>query len=695
MNCQQLTLLLDDTDIGRLSAAERSHVDAHLSSCGQCASEWDAHERMLAASIPAMPRHLALRCRAQLAAAAASAGKRTRARPAVLAGLLLVGAAAAAVFSIEWTDDSPDVSVVQTATDVGIAATSFGTAGVKDAPAVLPVDEPRADFAADGSAVSSAGAAGAASSGGFTVAVSPLIHEETQPQIAAITDSIYAALLDELRAVPGLVLIELDESLEEFRGGRRVGAFGFSAAPVTVSGANRMETIVAEKVMINAGSAEFATAPTNVAPTTFTLNATFIGEANGDFANASAGEPGTFTVEGEAAFAPVMVAGAQGEALVNVIVADRGAVAFDTLPGEDESRADDRTPAYDFTLNVTSNASISAGASSPDVYIFGVTGTKVGGANQRITFAMSGSVYERADVEGFARETVEQLRKTLFEPDDALIGELQTVVLDPAAAMDERVKALSELQVVANRSGRDGRVGHLVPAVVDMADRATDSGRRAQIWRLMRGANDAGLIRPLLDALLYDGAEIVRLEAARALESFAADPTVHAALEQAGGFDASAEVRKQAKWSSLSEGGRRDYIAAALRDTRLSAAERVEPLLYEVRAPGGPFSPNRQAARSLDGASAVALVDIMQTAEGLPLRSALIRHLAGSDEPKVVAFLLGNLDNAPEEFVRMMSLEALRGQLEYPGVRAAVEDARTSDASAGVRELARRILDAP
>jgi hypothetical protein len=85
----------------------------------------------------------------------------------------------------------------------------------------------------------------------------------------------------------------------------------------------------------------------------------------------------------------------------------------------------------------------------------------------------------------------------------------------------------------------------------------------------------------------------------------------------------------------------------------------------------------------------------MQTAEGLPLRSALIRHLAGSDEPKVVAFLLGNLDNAPEEFVRMMSLEALRGQLEYPGVRAAVEDARTSDASAGVRELARRILDAP
>jgi hypothetical protein len=265
MNCQQITLLLDDTEIGRLSAAERSHVDAQFSSCGQCASEWDAHERMLAASIPAMPSHLALRCRAQLAAAAASAGKRPRARPAVLAGLLLVGAAAAAVFSIEWTDDSPDVSVVQTATDVGIAATSFGTAGVKDAPAVLPVDEPRADFAADGSAVSSAGAAGAASSGGFTVAVSPLIHEETQPQIAAITDSIYAALLDELRAVPGLVLIELDESLEEFRGGRRVGAFGFSAAPVTVSGANRMETIVAEKVMINAGSAEFATAPTNVA----------------------------------------------------------------------------------------------------------------------------------------------------------------------------------------------------------------------------------------------------------------------------------------------------------------------------------------------------------------------------------------------------------------------------------------------
>ena len=50
MNCRSFRLILDNHEFGRLTAARRGDVDAHLAACEACANVWTAHEALVSES---------------------------------------------------------------------------------------------------------------------------------------------------------------------------------------------------------------------------------------------------------------------------------------------------------------------------------------------------------------------------------------------------------------------------------------------------------------------------------------------------------------------------------------------------------------------------------------------------------------------------------------------------------------------
>jgi hypothetical protein len=676
MNCQDITRLLDDRNIKTLSVAERGRAERHLASCRQCAREWEAYERLLAVSLPTMPIHLAHRCRELMAGAAVSERKRSAGvRPALVIGFFLVGAAAAAVLSIDWRDDSPHVPVVQTMPGTGTGAEALDDEAVAVAPMNTASGAPQFESStADFPEEPVSKTASAESAGGFTVAVSPLRHQTPHPDVVSVAESLYTALLDELRRVPNLSLVVLDEP---------VGAVGFTAASKLALSTPTYEDLARGSVVATEAIAlEVAKSAKSVPDGT---------------AQAVTGEHLAIAVP----FTPndALSRSAEKVKLVQRPVGEEAAPSIvDVVMHAHEPiagialRDADHEPAYDFVLDVMSSANVDIASNRLGPFSFRVSGWKtIDSLNGRVSLAMEGQVYDRIDTGQFAKETVEKLRKLLFEPDDTLLGELRSVILDQTTTVEGRLEALSELQAIAKRSGLDGRTGPVVDAVIEMAVGATNWEQRARIWRLMQGSMDPNLIQPLVDALLYD---LVRLEAAKALETFADNSTVRAALDQAGNFDSSSKVSLQARWSSLSDSGRRDYVVASLLDASLPDAERLEPLVFGFDVARNPFQEPQQGPVS-EGRAASALIGIIDRTEDAELRSRLIPQLRGIDQPDVITFLIERLSSDPDQVVRGVTAETLTDLREDPRVKTALENAQTGDSSPVIRRIAGRVLGGP
>src|SRR5690606_25744742 len=95
MNCEDIALFMDDRDVNGLDQAQSKLVHAHLEKCAQCAAEWDAYARVLAAPLDAMRPELRRDVRqAVVESVAAGRGRGRYLRPMLL-GLLVAGAAAA------------------------------------------------------------------------------------------------------------------------------------------------------------------------------------------------------------------------------------------------------------------------------------------------------------------------------------------------------------------------------------------------------------------------------------------------------------------------------------------------------------------------------------------------------------------------------------------------------------------------
>jgi HEAT repeat protein len=123
------------------------------------------------------------------------------------------------------------------------------------------------------------------------------------------------------------------------------------------------------------------------------------------------------------------------------------------------------------------------------------------------------------------------------------------------------------------------------------------------------------------------------------------------------------------------------FLDASLGDNeRLDALREVWPL---VRNAGPEFRDRRNEA--LSGPAAIAAAQLAIYSDDFRVRAYAWSMMAGVDDPYLVQPLLHSLANDADEGVRRVAAETLKGFLDEPGVREALEYARDYDASERVR----------
>lgn len=211
MNCQDIALILDDADIAQLDGTTRRAAMEHLETCAGCSRDWKAQARLAGRNLPPAAPELVAGCRATFVAVpAAQAGSRRFVRGGTLA-LVALAAAAMMFWAGQRTEPLPAAE--------GSAASAAGH----------QPGEPVQGDAEMGSAGTPARAVSSARSRYF-VQVLPLpdsrdvaskidesasaewrehhISASRDPGRTALLESFRTSLIDELRAVPDLVLVD-------------------------------------------------------------------------------------------------------------------------------------------------------------------------------------------------------------------------------------------------------------------------------------------------------------------------------------------------------------------------------------------------------------------------------------------------------------------------------------------------------
>jgi hypothetical protein len=188
MNCRWIAHILDELDVSRLSEAERRDVESHLTSCPECARDWQIHTRLLALPQRQMRPELANRCRVAVVAHATS---RRRFRRYFLYGAALAFAAAAYM-------------LVRTLVPSPAPARRAPSGTSVLAPSMAPLHNLA-------SATTTAPAAAIEESHPperYSVRLMPMRLGADGSPMRAVIDRYYTALRDALGNVPALVLVE-------------------------------------------------------------------------------------------------------------------------------------------------------------------------------------------------------------------------------------------------------------------------------------------------------------------------------------------------------------------------------------------------------------------------------------------------------------------------------------------------------
>ena len=287
--------------------------------------------------------------------------------------------------------------------------------------------------------------------------------------------------------------------------------------------------------------------------------------------------------------------------------------------------------------------------------------------------------------EAIARETAEALRRFPFPPEISRSVELEAAVLDTHRSSEERFGALSELQTIPQRFAFVGRDERRVVAVAaaDIVANSADPEVRSRVWRAMRKLDDPYLIGPLVDSLLNDDDEHVRLEAVRSLGStFGRDPKAVAALEYALVHDFSPLVRANVRWELLDDDARREYFAGTLLRDDLSDAARLELVTEGVSG----------FRRYIDRRAVQALVDIASRALPSTQKPAPEENTGRVSAAEIVPLLLDVLTDDASAENRAAAAAALVRHRGETGVREALERAARDDPSPQVRNQISRAL---
>jgi hypothetical protein len=201
MNCKEVSLALDDRDIGALNETERSQFDEHLATCPDCAHDWELHQRLVAGAVPEMPAGMPTQVRGMVAARSPGRTGRTPVRLALLGAVLALSAAATML--VMRNADQP-ISPLAAAQPMPSTMPVGGGAHSN-------VDGPLPALPTANSSVASTGAvdepAVRQQAPDYTVRLLPLQNRASDVVTGAAADLFYATLLDELRNAYGIALI--------------------------------------------------------------------------------------------------------------------------------------------------------------------------------------------------------------------------------------------------------------------------------------------------------------------------------------------------------------------------------------------------------------------------------------------------------------------------------------------------------
>jgi len=678
MNCQKVSEILDDGDSRNLSVVERRALNAHVAGCAECREAFVAHEAMGAMVLPAMSPDLEAQCRRLVVAQSAGRERRVGGRPFLVVGLMLAGVAAAAFLGLNPVGGSggdselPQVVVTTPDSDENAdepAATSASESGE----ALIEPDE------------SAAGAPGAA---GFTVGVAPLGQNSTNPEAIRLSETVYRAFLDELRSVPNIELVMLQAgelgtteitaraAFVTDASGPPGGVIEFEPASVagivttlgpgadgTVTQESRTLVLVDSRRLVQAGSAEgvdLSTAPAALARR--------IEEVTGG-ASAAANAEAT--------------SGVVNVMLDNNIEGVRVDLSYNKTAESHAATLEPEPLPYDVVLEAT-------GLSQPgnNSWNFAVNArSRSGGA---LFTSFGAEIGEAMDPAAFVKQLIETLQAEFFPIDDALLAAVTANVLDRRMPVDQWLGELKRLKQMTGRTGRTRFSDDVARAIVDMSLRITDPRQISSFISALEGLDNAVLVQPLGNALRNSESERIRLEAAIRLARFRQDPVARAALEAAANADPSREVRLNARWATLDEAGHRNLIVTTLLDTRLSDAERIEPLLLDLVWAG--IEP-LDLGSAIDVTVVNELSEMLRRQENAATRARLLGRLWRESSPALTPLFVQRLNEDESEMVRITVAQALGSRLDEPGVRYSLERAAASDPISSVREMAAHSLE--
>ena len=298
------------------------------------------------------------------------------------------------------------------------------------------------------------------------------------------------------------------------------------------------------------------------------------------------------------------------------------------------------------------------------------TATREGSA----TWAKAHDSADTELLEASAREAAASLRRYPFPPTDARTVELQSIALDGEKNYPERFEALIELHDIPRRFefvGRDERRAVAVAGAAIVLG-SQDPEIRSRAWQAMEGVEDSYLVGPLVDSLLLDPSDLVRVEATKLLaRDYSADSRAQSTLQHALVNDVSPRVRSHARWEGLDPAARRQYLVATLGNRDLPDPERLEMITADVN----------DIRNFIDRRAVSSLIEIAIRAT--PSSGAEAGGAQGDtvNAAQVVPLLLEFLKDATVDAgVRTSIASGLSSHLAEPGVREAFEElSRTSN----------------
>lgn len=165
-----------------------------------------------------------------------------------------------------------------------------------------------------------------------------------------------------------------------------------------------------------------------------------------------------------------------------------------------------------------------------------------------------------------------------------------------------------------------------------------------------------------------------------------------AALEAAAIADPSPEVRLNARWAALDDAGHRNLIVTTLLDTRLTDAERIEPLLLDL---GWARIDPVDLGSAVDATVVNQLSQLLGRLETAATRARVLGRLSRENSQDLTTLFIERLRDDGAEFVRGAAATALRQRLDEPAARQALERAAVDDPSPRVRQAAAVSLGDP